>query len=423
MSPKLVLVPTSYDDDSDATFETKEIPRTQTERGHFYYLNADARMNLKKYQYHGTDNSILYNYVLSPFAQFCVDKFVPETMAPNVVTLLALVLMTTTYLVCWWYSPTLETNDDFPRWIFLWLAFSLIGYQTLDNMDGKQARRTGSSSPLGLLFDHGCDAVNSIFGSAALICTLGLSIRDDPIPYAASIMAPFVVFYVSTWEEYHVGELILPIVNGPSDGIVINACMHLLTFAKGTSVWHGTEMYDFMRAYLPSFLQTNDTLRNVDVFTFQLILCSMNEICIKIFNVTRKHKGSAANLIPMAVLAVGLCAIGWLDSSVLLESPRTSLHLSTVLFVEMTTSLMLDHMTGQRFKWLRWQQLPLVGIVLALALFNIDTDIMSYWVSAYAWSIGAYLVMKMVLVIQECCDVLNVWCFDIVTPRYSNKAN
>lgn len=26
-------------------------------------------------------------------------------------------------------------------------------------MDGKQARRTGSSSPLGQLFDHGCDAL------------------------------------------------------------------------------------------------------------------------------------------------------------------------------------------------------------------------------------------------------------------------
>jgi len=25
-------------------------------------------------------------------------------------------------------------------------------------MDGKQARKTGNSSPLGLLFDHGCDS-------------------------------------------------------------------------------------------------------------------------------------------------------------------------------------------------------------------------------------------------------------------------
>jgi len=28
----------------------------------------------------------------------------------------------------------------------------------MDNSDGKQARRTGASSPVGMLFDHGCDA-------------------------------------------------------------------------------------------------------------------------------------------------------------------------------------------------------------------------------------------------------------------------
>lgn len=29
-----------------------------------------------------------------------------------------------------------------------------------DNIDGNQARKTGNSSPLGILFDHGCDALN-----------------------------------------------------------------------------------------------------------------------------------------------------------------------------------------------------------------------------------------------------------------------
>lgn len=34
-------------------------------------------------------------------------------------------------------------------------ALGLWLYSTFDNIDGKQARRTGSSSPLGQLFDHG----------------------------------------------------------------------------------------------------------------------------------------------------------------------------------------------------------------------------------------------------------------------------
>jgi phosphatidylglycerophosphate synthase len=33
--------------------------------------------------------------------------------------------------------------------------------QTLDAIDGKQARRTGSSNALGELFDHGCDSMST----------------------------------------------------------------------------------------------------------------------------------------------------------------------------------------------------------------------------------------------------------------------
>jgi len=34
-------------------------------------------------------------------------------------------------------------------------------YQSLDAIDGKQARRTGTSNPLGELFDHGCDSIST----------------------------------------------------------------------------------------------------------------------------------------------------------------------------------------------------------------------------------------------------------------------
>jgi phosphatidylglycerophosphate synthase len=53
-----------------------------------------------------------------------------------------------------------------PWWCFFDGACYLI-YRILDEMDGKQARRTGNSSPLGLLFDHGCDAF-----TAALFCMM-----------------------------------------------------------------------------------------------------------------------------------------------------------------------------------------------------------------------------------------------------------
>jgi phosphatidylglycerophosphate synthase len=50
---------------------------------------------------------------------------------------------------------------EFPAFTYLIGIFGMFMYQTLDAVDGKQARRTGSSSPLGQLFDHGCDAINN----------------------------------------------------------------------------------------------------------------------------------------------------------------------------------------------------------------------------------------------------------------------
>lgn len=48
-----------------------------------------------------------------------------------------------------------------PRWTFMLCAIGLFVYQSLDAIDGKQARRTDSSSPLGELFDHGCDSIST----------------------------------------------------------------------------------------------------------------------------------------------------------------------------------------------------------------------------------------------------------------------
>lgn len=46
-------------------------------------------------------------------------------------------------------------------WAYIACACGLFIYQSLDAIDGKQARRTNSSSPLGELFDHGCDSLST----------------------------------------------------------------------------------------------------------------------------------------------------------------------------------------------------------------------------------------------------------------------
>jgi len=46
-----------------------------------FYVDSAAQKALKNYKYSGSDLSMTYKYLLSPWAQWCVDNLTPVTMA------------------------------------------------------------------------------------------------------------------------------------------------------------------------------------------------------------------------------------------------------------------------------------------------------------------------------------------------------
>ena len=102
--------------------------------------------------------------------------------------------------------------------------FQLI-YQLLDNLDGKQARRTGNSTPFGMLMDHGCDVFTNIF-TAFNLSKLLLVGNDDYFSYSV-FFGLLVGFYIMTLEEYKLGEMHFPKINGTDEG---NFLIFLLGF-------------------------------------------------------------------------------------------------------------------------------------------------------------------------------------------------
>lgn len=164
----------------------------------FFFLSPEAAKSLPNYQYRGQDLSLIYRYILSPIASFLVHQCTPRSVAPNSITLAGLVWMVASYGFMWYYAPLVLQDDSteeaepsvsLPRWIFLFNAIATLVYQTFDNMDGKQARRVGASSPLGLLFDHGCDAVNSLFGSANwMVCASFRNLQNEAVVSVAILL-------------------------------------------------------------------------------------------------------------------------------------------------------------------------------------------------------------------------------------------
>ncbi|CAE7431951.1 captC, partial [Symbiodinium microadriaticum] len=190
--------------------------------------------NLVKYKYNGGDRSYIYKYILSPWAEYCVDTFIPKWVAPNLITFGGLLFSLCSFICVVVYNPSLES--DGPRWLGLITAINLFIYQTLDNMDGKQARKTGTSSPLGMLFDHGVDAINTGLLMIPICSAMG---TGQTRKVALLHFLGFLPFFTQTWEEYYREELVIPVINGPSEGLLIIMGICTCSYLFGSEYLHG----------------------------------------------------------------------------------------------------------------------------------------------------------------------------------------
>lgn len=195
------------------------------------FIETNKLENLKFYKYSSEDHSVISKYILKSWWNSFVKIF-PLSMAPNAVTLLGLGFIVANLLCLFYYDPLL--NEESPRWCYFFYAFGLFMYQTFDGCDGCHARRTGQSGPLGELFDHSVDAINTslgvfVFGSVFKMGYGWLLV----IAQFASVCN----FYTSTWEEYHTHTLYLSEFSGPVEGILMMCAAYILTGIFGQQIW------------------------------------------------------------------------------------------------------------------------------------------------------------------------------------------
>ena len=81
----------------------------------------------------------------------------PKWVAPNLLTAVGFAHAIAAYVLLLTHSPGLD--GEAPSWVYFACAAMLFVYQTMDGMDGKQARRVRAGSPLGEVVDHGADAI------------------------------------------------------------------------------------------------------------------------------------------------------------------------------------------------------------------------------------------------------------------------
>ncbi|CAH8449511.1 unnamed protein product [Schistosoma bovis] len=110
----------------------------------------------------------------------------------------------------------------------------VFAYQTLDALDGLQARRTGSCSQLGELFDHGCDALSTCILPISYFIIIGFD--DWPMLMFIQYFCIQALFYVAHWRCYVTGVLAFDRV-GVTEGLLIGILFGTISSIFGPSIW------------------------------------------------------------------------------------------------------------------------------------------------------------------------------------------
>lgn len=309
------------------------------------YIGAHGVAALHRHKYSGVDHSYVAKYILQPFWTRFV-QFFPLWMPPNMITLTGLMFLTTSALLGYLYSPRLDSPP--PRWVNFMHGLLLFLYQTFDAVDGKQARRTNSSSPLGELFDHGCDAL----GCALEALAFGSTAMCGRATFWFWVIAA-IPFYGATWENYFTNTLILPVVNGPTEGLMLIYLCHFFTSFVGAEWWahqFGTSIPVLSWVPYVSGIPTYQAALYL-MIAFAVIPTVIFNIQ-NVYRVVKLRKGSMllalAMLYPFVVLMVGVLVWDYLSPSDLLRNYPHLIVLGTGLaFGFLVGRMILSHMCDE----------------------------------------------------------------------------
>lgn len=392
-------------------------------------ISDDALIHLRSYKYSSVDKSPVSKYILGPWWNAFVN-ILPLWLAPNMVTLLGFFFILGNIGLLAIVMPDLIGPG--PSWLYYSFAFGLFMYQTMDNVDGKQARRTGTSSGLGELFDHGIDSLNCTLASLLETAAMGLGTTRIGVFTA---LCPCLPMFFSTWETYHTHTLYLGYFNGPTEGLLIAAAVMATAGAYGPEIftmplkWLVGDRFPAVADYLGDMIF-------MDIWVGVIVgsLC-LGHIPFCVLNVARARRAKGLPLapvflewIPMAIYTLSIGAWVFSPHSTLMEENHLILFCLTLSFVfgRLTTKIILAHLTRQAFPYWTVLLWPLIGgaVIGNLPLFGLDKispEMELYYLWAYfLFSLVVYFRWAY-LVITSICDFLGINALTI--PKEKRIAN
>ncbi|XP_011498348.1 PREDICTED: choline/ethanolaminephosphotransferase 1 isoform X5 [Ceratosolen solmsi marchali] len=386
----------------------------------FFYkekiLSPGQLKRLSEHKYSCSSASLLDN-LLQPWWDWLVSK-VPIWLAPNLITVLGLFVNIVTTLVLVWYSP--DAKAESPRWACFLCAVGLFVYQSLDAIDGKQARRTGTSTPLGELFDHGCDSISTVF--VALSACIAVQLGYYPTWMFFQCFCAMTLFYCAHWQTYVSGSLRFGKIDVTEAQFTI-ITIHLISAIFGPEIW--TRKIPFLEGFQFKYM--------IGVMTVMCTLANLYPIFSVIFTGGVGKNGSTvagtsvlSPIIPFSFVVVPAFIIYRKSAEHVYENHPALYILSFgMVAAKVTNRLVVAHMTKNEMQYL---DSSLIGPAMLFLNQYFNFFIKEYYVLwlCFIW-VTLDLLRYSAQVCTEICDNLNIHLFKIpiIDPHqlYQNQRN
>lgn len=358
----------------------------------------ERMLNLKNYKYVSVDKSVINNYFLNNIWEKMVC-ILPMWIAPNVLTVTGSLFILYACLLNIYYDYELLGNA--PAFIYYNNAICLLIYMTFDAIDGKQARRTNSSSPLGQLFDHGIDSIVATLSTIMFTSAMGIGCSFE------SFMLLFCfkcIFYFVSFEEFFTHSFVLGRFSGPTESILLGVFVFMISAIFKPSCWSifiKKQMY--VQCSILSFIG--------------FIFIILKFITCIISSVKNMKTGSKLSMFINAIIPIVfyICFyIYFRQISSMLEYYvlfLTEIFNFSIVLLEMSYA----HLTKSEIP-ISW---PSIGLFVACVYLKYK-DIYLYCIFLISFLSYCLIVLG---IINEICDFLDICCFTIQTNSIKNKKN
>ncbi|XP_025833367.1 ethanolaminephosphotransferase 1-like isoform X2 [Agrilus planipennis] len=304
-----------------------------------------------------------------------VVEYCPRSIAPNLLTFVGFLFTLVTFFMFSYedyefYASAVEKPEVplIPSWVFIVGAINIFLAYTLDGIDGKQARRTGTSSPLGELFDHGLDSYTAGLMPITLFSIFGRGEKHSVNVFRMYYILwnVLVNFYIPHFEKYNTGILFLPW--GYDYSMWTSIFMLFFTGVFGQQMWQFTGPGGLNAGHL---------------FEILIYVSSLSTtIPVAIFNIHKAYKNGYGPLhsfseaarpsIPIFIFLI--LSIIWVQKSpsdILEKDPRAVYFLTSTIFSNICCRLIVAQMSNTRSEIFNSLLYPFgAAVLLSLLLKN-----------------------------------------------------